>query len=292
MFHSLCSLVRPTYLRASAWRNASKVGVSCLALMGAMWLVPTASVHGQTTVNYSFEDGVMRGDPTAMKVPPKILTESGNEFMRTTGSTGNCESVPSNLCPPRNRSTVRFTSSYSSMPLLSASNASQTYSARIRFHDNTGSDGVVFELYQNAPVGSTPYGTPDGKGPVFICWRDDGKVSCRANYANETKWDSFALGSIPAGTWHTYMVKAVWSHDPSKGRIEFYLDGVLKKRITGRDVNLGPASDRLPEMKLGMYGDYAVGAIDVDNVKAGPSSTSSNTVALSTPTNVRVVSGQ
>jgi hypothetical protein len=41
-----------------------------------------------------------------------------------------------------------------------------------------------------------------------------------------------------------------------------------------------------------MYGDYATGIIDVDNVKAGPSSTTSTTVALSTPTNLRVVSGQ
>jgi hypothetical protein len=259
--------------------------------MGATWLVPLGSAHGQTTVNYTFEDGLMRGDPTAMKVPPKILTENGNEFMRITGSSSDKESIPSTY-PNRNRSTVQFLSSYSSMPLLSDSNERQTYSAKMRFKENTGTDGVVFELYQNAPTGSTTYGTKDGKGPVFVCWRTNGHVYCRANYANETKWDTVDLGYIPAGSWHTYMVKAVWSHNPSEGRIEIYLDGVLKKRITGRDVNLGPASDRLPTMKLGLYGDYAVGVVDVDNVKAGPSSTTSNTVALSTPTNLRVVSGQ
>jgi hypothetical protein len=50
----------------------------------------------------------------------------------------------------------------------------------------------------------------------------------------------------------------------------------------------------LPAMKLGLYGAYAVGRIDVDNVKAGPSTGSSPapSVALSAPTNVRVVSGQ
>jgi hypothetical protein len=45
---------------------------------------------------------------------------------------------------------------------------------------------------------------------------------------------------------------------------------------------------------LGLYGDYAVGAIDVDNVKAWPSTGASPapSVALSAPTNVRLVSGQ
>ena len=87
---------------------------------------------------------------------------------------------------------------------------------------------------------------------------------------DEVEYLRFRLCAI--STWHTYTVKAVWSHNPSEGRLEFYLDGKLKRTITGRDVNLGPNSNRLPTMKLGMYGDYAVGVIDVDNVKAGPSS--------------------
>jgi hypothetical protein len=292
MFPSIFPLAIPTYCSASAWRTGAKVGGAFLVLMCAMWLVPLAAVQAQTTVNYTFEDGVMRGTPTKMKVPPKILTENGNEFMRITGSEGDCQSIPSDMCPPKNRSTVWFTSSYSSMPLLSDSNMRQTYSAKIRFNDNnTGSDGSVFELFQDGPE-TGGYGTSDGQGPVVRFFRTDGRVTGRANYANETKWDSFDLGFIPAGTWHTYMVKAVWSHTPSEGRIEIYLDGVLKKRVTGRDTNLGPTSSRLPAMKLGLYGAYAVGRIDVDNVKAGPSSTTSSTVALSSPTNVRVASGQ
>jgi hypothetical protein len=242
-------------------------------------------------VSLNFEDGVRRGDPTQMQVPPKILSENGNEFMRITGSAGDKESIPSSY-PNRNRSTVQFTSAAQNMPLLSDSNERQTYSAKIRFHDNTGTDGVVFELYQSAPTGSTTYGTKDGKGPVVICWRKDGHVWCRANYANETKADTVDLGFIPAGTWHTYKVNAVWSHNPSEGRIEIYLDGTLKKKVTGRDANLGPDSNRLPTMKLGLYGDYAVGKIDVDNVKAGPSSGTSSIVAVSSPTNFRVVSGE
>jgi Malectin domain/Polysaccharide lyase len=233
--------------------------------------VPLASVHAQATVNYNFEDGVLRGDPTSMKVPPKIITENGNKFMRITGSTGDCESIPADLCPPRNRSTVRFTSSYMSMPILSDSNRRQTYSADIRFHGDAGIDGSVFELFQGAPGGEGGYGNVNGTGPVVRFWRAHGHVYFHALYANETKRDVIDLGAIRAGAWHNYRVKAVWSHNPREGRLEVYVDGKLKKTITGRDVNLGPDSNRLPMLKLGLYGDHATGSIDVDNVKAGPS---------------------
>jgi hypothetical protein len=254
--------------------------------MCAVLLVPLGSVHGQTTVNYDFEDGIVRGDPTRMKVPPKIITENGNKFMRITGSTGDCESVPSSKCPPRNRSTVMFTSNQGSMPLITSTNMRQTYSARIRYTKVSGWSGVTFELFQSGQK-TGGYGTTDGYGPVIIMSREaSGHVRAGANYANETKRTSVDLGYVAVGSWHTYTIKAVWSHDPSQGRLEFYLDGKLKKTISGRDVNLGPTSNRLPAMKLGLYGDNAVGIIDVDNVKAGPSS------GGSAPTNVRVVSGQ
>jgi hypothetical protein len=290
MFQRIFPFARPTYCSASAWRQGSKRGVSFLGLLCAMWLVPLAAVQAQTTVNYTFEDGVLRGKPTSMRVPPKILTENGNDFMRITGSAGDKDAIPASH-PNRNRSTVWFTSHFTSMPLLSAANQRQTYSAKIRFNDNSGSDGSVFELFQDGPQ-TGGYGTRDGQGPVVRFFRKNGRVSGVANYANETKWDKFDLGVIPAGTWHTYTVKAVWSHNRSEGRIEIYLDGTLKKRITGRDVNLGPTSNRLPALKLGLYGDYAVGRIDVDNVQVRPSSATSSLVALSAPTNVRVVSGE
>jgi Polysaccharide lyase len=226
-------------------------------------------VQAQVSVNYDFEDGVMRGNPTSMKVPPKILEDNGYKFMRITGSTGDCEAIPGDLCPPRNRSTVVFTTGFGSMSLISDSNRRQTYSADIRFHDDTGSDGNVFSLFQDGPQ-TGGYGTRDGQDPVVIFWRDNGKVQGRANKANETDWDKFDLGTVHSGEWHNYMVKAVWSHDTSEGRIEIYFDGHLKMTVTGRDSNLGPTSNRIPEMKMGLYGDYATGVIDVDNIRVKP----------------------
>jgi hypothetical protein len=294
MLQRIISSAIPTYRNPRAWRNASRIGGLFGALMFAGLLVPPASVHAQTTVNYNFEDGVMRGSATSMKVPPKILTENGNKFMRITGSSGDCQSIPSSLCPPKNRSTVRFTTSFNNMPVISSSNMRQTYSARIRFHDNTGSDGTVFELFQaqeGGPDGG--YGTSDGQGPVVRMQRRDGKVYFMSLYANETKVTQVSR-TVPAGSWHTYKVVAVWSHDSAVGRLEYFLDDTKVMTVSGRDVNLGPKSNRLPEMKLGLYGDNAVGKIDVDNVKAGPSSSSLSapSVALSAPTNVLLVSGQ
>jgi cell division septation protein DedD len=239
--------------------------------MVAVLLFPISSAQAQVTVDYNFEDGVLRGNPTSMKVPPEILTENGNKFMRITGSAGDKESIPASQ-PNRNRSTVRFLSHQDSMPLISDSNRRQTYSADIRLYNNAY-DAVAFELFQSSPSGpGEGYGTLSGYGPVFIMWRkSNGHVVMRHNYSNETKYDPVDVGYIAPGTWHTYTVKAVWSHDPSVGSLEFYVDGTLKKKITGRDSNVGSDSNRLPTMKLGLYGDYAVGVIDVDNVKAHPS---------------------
>jgi len=262
------------------------------AVLGALWMVAPTAAQAQTNVNYNFEDGQLRGDPTKMQVPPKILSENGNEFMRITGSSGDKQSIPASK-PNRNRSTVEFTSHYTDMPTISEANRRQTYSAKMRYTKQPQNSGVNFELFQGAPGGEGGYGTRNGTGPVIQGWRKtDGHVIFRANYANETKWDSVDMGYVALNSWHTYTVKAIWSHDPKQGRIEIYFDGKLKKTISGRDTNLGPDSNRLPMFKLGMYGDYAVGVIDVDNVQALPTPAPTPSVALSAPTNIRLVSGQ
>jgi hypothetical protein len=156
------------------------------------------------------------------------------------------------------------------MPLITQEHMRQTYRAAIRFHDDSGIDGSVLELFQGAPGGeSGGYGSRNGTGPVVRFWRWKDQVTVHALYNNETQLTQVAF-PVKSGQWHTYMVKAVWSHDPREGLIEIYFDGQLKMRVTGRDVNLGPTSNRIPEMKMGLYGDDATGSIDVDNVFAGP----------------------
>ena len=140
----------------------------------AMVLVAWTVVHAQPTIHHTFDDGVLRGTPTKMQVAPKILTEDGESFMRITGSPGDKQAIPSTY-PHRNRSTVAFTPHFSNMPLLTPANMRQTYSADLRFQEEGGSNGVVFELFQ-AGQRLGGYGTKDGQGPVVIFWRDKGHV--------------------------------------------------------------------------------------------------------------------
>ena len=139
MSQNRISATSSSSISSRAWRTGVTRSLVGIGLLGALCLLPVTPAQAQTTVNYSFEDNLLRGDPTTMKVPPKILTENGNHFMRITGSSSDKESIPASH-PERNRSTVTFTSKYSSMPLLSSTTMRQTYSAKLRFHGNTGSD--------------------------------------------------------------------------------------------------------------------------------------------------------
>ena len=67
--------------------------------------------------------------------------------------------------------------------------------------------------------------------------------------------------------------------------------------VTGRDVNVGPTSNRIPALKLGLYGNEARGVIDVDNVittdgrDPTPDPIPTPQIVLGTPTQVRIVAG-
>ena len=164
-----------------------------------------------------------------------------------------------------------MTASYMSMPVITEANMRQTYHVKIRYGNTQSS--TTFELYQGGQV-KGGYGTDDDRGPVIKLWRDG-----RTGHIKGAVWHHYPQGDVPqyfdlgfvaVNTWHTFTVKAIWSHDPRVGRLELSLDGVQKAAVSGRDVNMGRTSTRLPELKLGLYGDYAVGVIDVDDVVAGP----------------------
>jgi hypothetical protein len=104
-----------------------KLATILLTLLSASVLAESAML------SFAFEDGQMPpGHQTQMAVPPKLVTEGDNTFLRITGSPSDKESIPASH-PDRNRSTVEFTSSAQNMPLLSDSNERQTYRVKIRF---------------------------------------------------------------------------------------------------------------------------------------------------------------
>jgi len=299
MFQRIFPLAIPTYFHARAWRNGSIMSVACFALMCAVLLVPLASAHAATTVvNEDFEDGRYSGSASSMQVRPKIMTAGSNNFLRITGSAGDNDSLCINCADPwnaenMNRSVIWVTSSYGSMPRLSDANERQTYSAALRINDNNRQGNYVslFEFFQAGNYAG--YGAGDGQGPAARFIRKNGRVYFENRYQNESKIATRDLGAIPSGTWHNYMLKAVWSHSANEGRLEVYLDGKLKHTISGRDVNLGPGSYGLPGVKFGLYGLNAVGSLDVDNIRINPTGGQpAPSVAISVPTNVRVVSAQ
>jgi Malectin domain len=293
MFQRISPLAIPTFLRARAWRNGSTIGGSCLALMCAMWLVPLASVHAQTTVNYNFEDGVVRGIPSKMQVPPKIITENGNKFMRITGSAGDKGAIPA-AATNRNRSLVELTPKPVNMPVITSENRRQTYSVDMRWTDPVPSNAcsdvckgrarvVTLQLYQHADGESESYGSHNGIGPaVRFLQYGDGRTAVEHLWNNENASERVPLGR-PGNGWHNYKIVAEWQLNGGPGRLEIYYDGVLKKVWSGTNINLGPASNRLPTLSVGLYGDYAVGIVDVDNVKAGPSSGGGSTPPAPVP---------
>jgi hypothetical protein len=234
-----------------------------------LWLPGWA--FAQSTAHVTFEDGQIHGHPVPMQVKPVVLTEGANHFLRITGSVDDCSHMPDHMCPPRNRSTIAFTSQFSQMPVITSSNMRQTYGVDLRYHASSpGWDGVNVELFQGQPGGEGGYGNVNGTGPVIIMGRDGSTLWGRANYNNEQSFTNMAPTSLRAGSWIRVRIEAVWSHDPKIGQLSIYVNDARRLHVTGRDVNLGPATNKLPEFKLGLYGDHATGVLDVDNVYAAP----------------------
>jgi Polysaccharide lyase len=123
-------------------------------------------------------------------------------------------------------------------------------------------------MYQGAPGGES-YETQNGTGPSARFTVRNGRTKFETRYQNDTQVDEYDLG-VSAGSWHTYTLKAVWSHSPSEGRFDIYVDGNLKRTISGRDVNMGPETNRIPMVKFGLYGDNATGVIDIDDIHINP----------------------
>ena len=292
MLQRLISLVLPTSWSPRAWRNASRIGGACLALLGAVLLVPLASAHAATTVvNEDFEDGLYTGVKDSMAVPPKIMEEGGNKFLRITGSSSDRDHMGycGGDCPNRNRSTISFTkeASLSNLPTR------WTYRADIRFvklnPKATGVNPISVTVNNSAGYcgnriqvfGPDSINTSKLPGHYYFDRRLHGAPGSF----------NVDLGAYNIFQWHTFKIDAVFSKDPQVGRINIYIDGKLKKAWTG---NTHPTCGwYTPEVRIGLYGDYSTGIVDVDNIHINPTgSQPAPSVAISEPTNVRVVRGQ
>lgn len=230
--------------------------------------MPMRSSVGRSVVHEDFSDGLYSGLQTSMQVKPRIMTEGGRTFLRITGSSGDKYAIPARF-PDRTRSTVTFTSHYNAMPLLGDHNQRQTYRADLRVSPRCPQGCSIFEMFQGAPGGEAAYGAPNGTGPSARFMVVNGRAKFETRYENEHKIDLYDLG-VAAEAWHTYEVVAVWSHDPRVGRFDVSVDGTHRCTVRGRDVCLGPLSNRIPMVKFGLYGDHVEGTCDVANIHLYP----------------------
>lgn len=227
---------------------------------------------------HDFEDGVFDLDrnPNSL-VPTRIDTDpDGNSYLRIEANYGDQDWIPSRF-EDRVRSFVWATERHHNMDPLTEDNALQSYSADIRFHGYDGARGPVrnqfFELFQTSSTNpENSYGDKSGDtGPnIRFTHLEDGTV--RVSYttkdaSNTTVWNSEVLGTFQNDTFYNFRIDAVWSHDPAEGRYDVYVDDELRLTIENIATNVGPTADLLPSLKLGLYGDNAVGVVDVDNVE-------------------------
>jgi len=291
MFQRILPLAIPTSFHARAWRNGSISRVACLALMGAVWLVPLASAHAATIVNEDFEDGQYTGKKSSMKVPPKIMEENGNKFLRITGSSSDKDGLGycNGDCPNRNRSSIDFTQEVS----LSNLPKNWTYSADIRI---LNLNPKALEVNPIAVNVNTSAGYCGNRIQVFgpnssYTSKLPGHYYFDRRLKPSTGSFNVDLGAYNISQWHTVKIDAVFSTDPKVGRMNISIDGKLKKTWTG---NTHPTCGWLtPVSVFGLYGDYSTGIVDVDNIHINPTGSQfAPSVALSAPTNVRVVSGR
>jgi Polysaccharide lyase len=231
--------------------------------------------------NFGFDDGEIRGSCTRMTVKPKIVAEGGRTFLRIVGSPKDKSAIPPALTK-RNRSTIQFTSNYRSMSKLTDANREQTYRIDLRVvpnHPSFGGDSrnskwryaSIWEFYQYADGQRENYSRRNGIGPACrFLWRQDNHMIFEHRYNDEETIEHYDLGYVEPGSWHTYGLDATWSYDPRVGKYDVYMDGELRFKVRGKPTNLGPKSSRIPMVKVGLYGDYAIGTVDVDNLRCNP----------------------
>ena len=235
-----------------------------------MMLIVVVPFQAFAALPYSkdFEDGALTGiSPRGtFAIPPVVLSEDGNKFMRITASSSDTGSTP---VEGRIRAQVNV-SAIKAETLDESKENKIAYSYDFRYRSE-GFSGITMQLFQIGPY--TGYGKPGGYGPVVWNYRlKDNSVIISNNYDND-KVDSINVGKVANNTWHNVKIVATWSHNPAKAYLEFHFDNKLVKKITGRDICKGTSTYTLPYMDLGLYGgdltnSLAGKSVDFDNIKA------------------------
>jgi hypothetical protein len=149
-----------------------------------------------------------------------------------------------------------------------------TYSFSVRVGDDGPSGpSVLWQLFQYGDgVASQGYGAKnDGTGPtVWLIKNKDGALVIGNYYNGENDYQDLNLSQLPTNRFVDISVRVTWSLNPSRGRVDVYIDGQPAGSLSGAPTLLSSISKQSVNMHIGTYGGnryVSVGVVDFDNIK-------------------------
>jgi len=238
-----------------------------LFLVVLMVVIYARRVNATVYVSVDFEDGQIHNqDPPGYPniVPPVVLTESGNHFLRLTASPQDCGPAFATTCP-RTRSNVSM-----GHAATAKSGLTVTYAWQMRIPRATnpnGQNNLLFQLAQDTTAGFTWIG---GK----TAWI--GSLNGRLFLRNDQTQTSRDLGPIPYDQWVSYSLAVFLTDNPALGRIDLTMNGAAVASIVGEATvipagvfgNTKSGADEWTQMHLQLVDFIGVfGTVDYDNVQ-------------------------
>lgn len=222
---------------------------------------------GELLQNFDFEEGMPRLSTawSAFKatVPAMIGTDSdGNSFMRITATPaeGGAGGYPGRV---RSQASLGQTSA--------AEGETVIYDFAVRLGNNAPESAILWQLFSYGSGKQLGYSTPgDGTDPtVWLYKQKDGTFTISNFYNEATQKQSLNIGTLPTNEFVNITVGVHWSLDPSRGRVDVWVNGDPAGSLTGRPTIISPLTKPKAEMHIGTYGgnNYeAVGSVDFDDI--------------------------
>jgi hypothetical protein len=222
---------------------------------------------GELLQNFDFEDGMppLSTAWSAFKatVPATIATDpDGNRFMRITATPAE-GGAGGHVGRVRSQASLGQTSA--------AEGETVIYDFKVRLGNNAPESAILWQLFSYGSGKQLGYATPgDGTDPtVWLYKQRDGTFTISNFYNEATQKQSLNIGALPTNEFVNITVGVHWTLDPSKGRVDVWVNGNPAGSLTGRPTIISPLTKSKAEMHIGTYGgnNYeAVGSVDFDDI--------------------------
>jgi hypothetical protein len=247
------------------------VSVRSMTLFLLLVLLVFKLACAATILSIDFEDGqIHNADPPGYPnlVPPAVLVESGNHFLRLTASPSDCGPDFATTCP-RTRANVSMGHS----SVKSGSRVTYSWSMRIpRATNPDGQNNMWFQLAQDSTPTFTGgrlawIGTQNGR--LFI------ENTAPRQHDTSGPWTRRDLKPIPYDQWVNYSLSVFLTDVAALGRIELSMNGALVASIVGENTvfkvghfgNTNSGANEYTQMHLQIVDFVGVfGTADYDNV--------------------------